>query len=548
LITLHIQEEEHIPWGLKQFFKESKMKAIKYYHYILALLLMSCNKLELQPEDFVSPDEYYNNKKELEMALNAVYATFQTNGSYGSYLARLGFDADEGYNGVELNSVSNYAVSAADVKILSFWRDYYGGIKLANTLLKYIDKPTDISDKERDRIRGEALFLRAYFYFMLVTNFSDVPLILEPINSAKIEELQIPRTPAKLVYEQIIKDMTTAADLVLDITETKGGGRVNKSAVYGILARVCLHMAGNPLKDYSKYQEAANWCKKVIDLNIHKLNPDYKQVFINYMQDKYDIEESLWEVEFYGNGLGIYASSAGYVGSNNGIRNYDDFELGYTFTYLNTTAYTYNVYNTNNDLRRTWNVASFYYEGNPAVEKNWTTTRVFDRYPGKFRRAYEILLPKHRSRTPTNYPLLRYSDVLLMYAEALNETNQMPTPAAYDAINRVRRRGYGKDQTIADGTIDLTGYNYSSFFSEIKKERTRELAFENLRKGDLVRWGDFLTRMKSCLNDAYAAPIQTWMVERAITYYNNATERDVLWPIPSSELDVNQKLTQNSGW
>lgn len=524
------------------------MKKLKYLNFIWVLLFFSCDKLEIESQDFTTPEQYYNNKKELEMALNAVYATLQSNGAYGIYLSRFGLDADEGYNGVELNSVSNYEVSAADIKILSFWRDYYAGIKLANSLLENINKPTDITDEERARIKGETLFLRAYFYFMLVSNFSDVPLVLNTINSAKVEDLQIPRTPAKQVYEQIIKDMTESADLVLDITETKGGGRINKSAVYGILARVCLHMAGNPVNDYSKYQEALNWSKKVIDLGTHTLNPSFEQVFKNYAQDKYDIGESLWEVEFYGNGTGIYSSSAGYVGYNNGIRNYDDLALGYTFTYLNATAYTYNVFSTNNDLRRAFTVAPFYYEGSPAVVKNWTNTRIFDRYAGKFRREWEVLTPKHRTKTPTNYPLLRYSDVLLMYAEALNEVNQMPTSAAYTAINKVRRRGYGKDQNVADGTVDLSGYNYTTFLNELKRERSRELAFENLRKGDLIRWGDFITRMQACLNDTYAAPIQTWMVERAMTYYSNATARDVLWPIPSSEIDVNQKLVQNPGW
>src|SRR5690606_17664528 len=89
--------------------------------------------------------------------------------------------------------------------------------------------------------------------------------------------------------------------LVADIKTIGHGGRVSKSAVRGVLARVCLHMAGEPVKDISKYQDARKWAKKVIDDSDagHELNPDYSDVFIKYARDEYDIRESIWEVEFW---------------------------------------------------------------------------------------------------------------------------------------------------------------------------------------------------------------------------------------------------------
>src|SRR5690606_18378621 len=127
----------------------------------------------------------------------------------------------------------------------------------------------------------------------------------------------IPRTPINEVYAQIIQDMEEAEAKVKTAEEVGFGGRVNKSAVRGILARVNLFMAGEPLKDESRYDEARKWAKMVKDDATHELVEDYSQVFINYAADEYDIRESLWEVEFFGNTQGVYRE-AGQVGTNFG--------------------------------------------------------------------------------------------------------------------------------------------------------------------------------------------------------------------------------------
>ncbi|MNL19053.1 SusD family protein [compost metagenome] len=134
-----------------------------------------------------------------------------------------------------------------------------------------------------------------------------------------------------------------------------------------------------------------------------------------------------------------------------------------------------------------------------------------------------------------------------MFAEAENEINDGPTQDAYDAINRVRRRGYGGNQFTPNTICDLTGLDHGTFLGQIQLERTRELAFENMRKADLVRWGILTKKMKESLADSKVTPAYSSIV-RAQAYFTNASDRDILWPIPSYEIGVNPKLIQNPGY
>lgn len=521
---------------------------MKKYGLILLLVagLASCKKiLNQEPADFLTPENYYNTEQQLNYALNGVYATLGSSGTYGNnMLGRMGLDADEGYNfyTLDLASVGDYNVVPTDTKILSYWSVLYEGINRANLLLENINKPV-MDETRRSKIRGQALFLRGYYYFMLVSRFGDVPLILNTVSSASQENVQKARTPIQDVYTQILADMQEAGALVDDAASLAGGGRISKSAVWGMMARVCLHMAGEPLRDVSKYAEAREWAKKIIDLGFHQLNPSFQQVFINLAADKYDIKESIWEVEFWGNGTGLY--TAGMVGRNNGIGNTQDENVGYAVGVLRTSRWLYNLYK-NTDVRRDWTIAPFRYVGTPAVVTNWTSSQIYIRYCGKYRRVHEVVTPRNNARTPENYPLLRYSDVLLMFAEADNEVNNGPSAEAYEAINQVRRRGVNLPVTTPAPGTDLEGLDKTAFFEELRNERARELAFECIRKGDLVRWGIFLPRMKDILTDVQGGTTDS---ERAAaTYYRNASERDKLWPIPSYEMSVNKALVQNPGW
>ncbi|ADY51268.1 RagB/SusD domain protein [Pseudopedobacter saltans DSM 12145] len=434
------------------------MKKIVYSLLVFIVIsASSCEKfLEKNPLDF-SPEltDYYNTPEKLESNIRSVYHSLQAFSLYGTLMHyRLGFEADEGYYARSSPTSGPHAndFTSGHSDINSFWRDLYSGVARANNFIANVDSNPSIDVDYRNRLRGEALFLRGYFYFMLVKTFGGVPLILEPL--ADVDNIDIPRATDKEVYDQILADMKEAETLVASIQEIGHGGRVNKSAVRGILARVCLYMAGYPLRDLTKYQEAKNWAYKVIsDAGAgHTLNPSFSQIFINYAQDKYDPKESIWEVEFKGNGQDAF-SEMGQVGYVNGPTTTSDV-IGQGFGGVKATSKLFNIYILG-DLRRDWTIASFTYSGTThnftgSYTTSVTQTYLNNREAGKFRREYETLKPKHKTQTPQNFPLLRYSDVLLMYAEADYETvhlgnegsNGIPSDSAKLLVNQVRLRSF----------------------------------------------------------------------------------------------------------
>ncbi len=528
---------------------------MKKYLYITIFFfiagLSACDRLlDITPDNYeLTTENYYKTPKQIDNAIRGVYSTLAETFMYGNtMLSRMGLIADEGFMHFPTDNgkMGYFVVNTTDEKILNNWRELYKGINRANLLLKNIDNPElEFEQAERENIKGEALFLRAYYYLLLVNRYGPVPLVLDVAESSDNKYLHIARTPAAKIYEQILSDMTLSADLVSDIKDVKSAGRVSKSAVWGVLSRVCLYMAGNPINKTEMYPIAATWAKKVIDLNFHELNSSYQKVFVNYAKDEYDSKESIWEVEFWGNGTGVYLNTGGAVGINNGIlySAQGKANFGYSQGMLHPNTWLYNLYKSD-DLRRDWAIAPYRYL-NDAINLWPSNISVIHRCCGKFRRENELVTPKSNFQTPQNFPLLRYSDVLLMYAEALNESEGEPNNLAYEAINQVRRRAVGLP-IKNPSAIDLSNLSYSAFKKEVKDERARELCFELLRKSDLVRWGDFYANMKKRLTEI---PVGTTSVDVSIfNYYNNVAERDTIWPIPSYEMGVNPKLTQNMGW
>ncbi|NGM90533.1 RagB/SusD family nutrient uptake outer membrane protein, partial [Parapusillimonas sp. SGNA-6] len=357
----------------------------RYFKVIIMGLLMlgaSCNSfLDMHPEDFLTPNQYFETAEQVNYALNGVYTTLGATALYGGHiLGRYGLDADLGFSrwGNDIASVGDYNVVPTDVRILNYWETLYAGINRANLLLENIGE-ANIDEHLKSTIIGEALFLRAYFYFMLTIRFGDVPLILHTAQAPSAEALQIPAAKSKEIYDKVLLDMEEASLLVRDVTDIAGGGRISKSTVWGIMARVCLYMAGNPLNETSKYEDARKWAKMVIDEEHHELNPSFQQVFMNYIRDIYDTTESIWEVEFWGDGVGLYGGASGLVGIHNGIATTDDPEYGWSRGILCTTDFFYRLFETG-DLRRDWTIAPYGFSGTPATINYWATNRIYDRY------------------------------------------------------------------------------------------------------------------------------------------------------------------------
>jgi hypothetical protein len=627
---------------------------MKFFKYILMSVVLltasSCKKfMDKDPNDYLSdPKAFFDTEPRLNSALASVYD--KLGAIYGTtWLYRQGHEADEGFysRNSPLTGAQAFDFTASDGDVAATWRNLYEGINRANVFLENADNNPQIAEALRTRLKGEAQFLRGYYYFLLVQLYGGVPIRLESTKDAT-QDLNIARSTVAEVYAQILSDMKAAEAVVPTIDAIGNGGRVSKSAVRGILARVCLTMAGYPLRDQSKYAEARDWAKMLIDDPIHSLNPDFSNVFVKYARDEYDIKESIFEVEFWGNRTDVYTET-GYVGYVNQPLNSNP-NTGNGWGGLRPTYKLWNQFpspslTSSNDLRRDWTIANFNYVNSgingakTPVTGVVTEANLYNRQCAKWRREFETLLPKTNGATPQNFALLRYSDVLLMYAEAENAVNGGPTADAYDKLNQVRRRAYGTGYRInsitrtaagsgytaapmviiknADGHEGAQAYAYTTlgtaaagtagtvntivllskgafysatpptvsivpangvgsgatatvtvqqidpleanlpvnlsldqldFLKIIQAERMRELAFEELRRFDLLRWGIFTESMQE-VTDAMSVtnpPSTYWYA--TIRFEKALNVKHTLWPIPSVEMMMNRKMVQNPNW
>jgi hypothetical protein len=437
--------------------------------YILALIVAlggatSCKKFLTQlPQDSVAPQTYYSTPDQLNSALAAVYSELG-NTDEATYSRFLSLEANASNDEYYLRSSSSIAASVYNASpnyanFISCWNDLYTGIERANLLLENLDK-SPVIQTTKDEIRGETLFLRAYYHFILVSYWGDVPLKLA--STQGVTDINFPRVPKKQVYAQIIKDMTTAEGLVNTSGVWGNNGRISKTGVEGVLARVCLHAAGR-LGDASYYPQAALWAQKVVSSGTHSLNTDYKQIFINESQDVEDIKECIWEVEFYRDVAGIYRNYERF-GSTIGINN-TNIDYGFMQGQYEVLGTYYNLFG-KGDLRRDWTITPFYYSGNDASKGTVAipAASTWGRYLAKWRRSYQnAAIINVKNVGPTNWPLLRYADVLLMYAEADNENNG-PTATAIGYVNQVRERAYGNTligRNVNNITITNAGSGYT---------------------------------------------------------------------------------------
>ena len=550
----------------------------KYIILALAAMIMTAC-LDKEPQDFTSPSTWYSNQDELEMALATVYDPLRD--VYSDYISvYLSQATDEVFSKESAPQMIPYYYNhdKADNTVKVTWQELYKGIDNANVLLENADN-ADCDAEVIKQIKGEALFLRGYYHFLLTAYWGDVPLKLSSTPSA--DKAYTPKSSSAEIYLSVFKDMETALDMVADLSALGFSGRVSKQAVKGILARVYLNAAGRLGKE-EYYGDARKWAKSLIDEQVCALNASYKDAFINLMQDRYELKESVFEVECHGH---VYSDemreTAGFASyyTPQFSKDYiaDDItkeSIARGRGYFYCTPQLYELYE-DGDLRRDWTIMPYMYENIDGINKLPYNEAFRFRYPGKFRREYEINLPVYSWGNSTNYPLLRYSDVLLMFAEADNHVNQGSTTESLEAVNQVRRRAFGLDPMTPAADVDKTAMSQADFLKYIKDERARELAMESHRKLDLIRWGDFLDRMKEIGEWLEALPVKVTvngnevynpmftqngsgfpytstnptgpqMVARS---YKNVAARHLLLPIPELEMSVNKAITENNpGW
>ncbi len=570
------------------------MRLFKYIVLSTSMFALgACDFLEKEPYN-LTPETYFNNEAELNKILTGVYSPLMQEQFYGenypSYLVG-GDDLSFYQRSTPKVAVCCATASSSTPEIMMFWRILYEGINRANTLLKNADNVPDVTSENLIRIKAEGYFLRAFYYFHLVQCWGDVPLVLEPTED--VENLAIPRTDKQIVYNQIIKDIEeNAIPYLPTAAEISTPERISQTAAQGILARIYLFRAGEHYRDgkaagqevSTYFSKAAYWAKKVKESGLHDLVKPYSQVFIDLVSDKYNstgIRESMWEIAEAGNRINDVEYSAGKIGSVYGFGCGTDFSAnedykskkgmenpGYSNKSFFASLKLYNMYysdepNNIDRERGDWNIAPYEYlmangkvagreyyyplkpsglnevDGMPCTQKTESQSSNKVRCIAKYRREYETILPKSKYYTPINFPVLRYSDVLLMLAEAENEVNGGPNDLARECINEVRERANLNPlpETLTD---------QAEFREAIKKERAMELCFEALRRWDLIRWGDFYNTMQGMgiyVNDA------AWgsNYKYASAYYD-VTPSYVYFPIPAWEISTNGQMEQNTGW
>lgn len=551
---------------------------------------VSCSFFEVEPQVICS-DTFYKTEAEVKYGLAGVYGVMNNEEFYGNdySLACSNIDDLSYFNRTSsTNYLQWYSHGPGEGVVYDVWTEIYQGIRNANDFLQAVSQ----TDFDKDgALRAEARFLRAYYHFILAQAWGDVPLRDKPIKTP--DDVMCSASPQLDVLKWCVSEMQACLSSIgNNAAETPS--RVTKNTVFGILARVNLFMAGQTVKNTETeklacLEAARDYADSVIVSGAHRLNPDYAQVFKNMISDKYDTEyrESMWEVEFKGDRSNADNWSNGRIGDLLGLQsgdsnssNYGDFKCNFAHAQYNGSLKLWNLYwqtdrtdaenqlSTVTDKRQEWNMPPYNYKGSSDAPYGQTTgtSRVgIDKTPykynkvttttdpitarairncGKFRREVELEGQKTAKLlyTTVNYPILRYSDILLMYAEASNELDG-PTDKAYNCVKEVRDRA-------GVATRDAAEYDKDGFRELVRNERGRELCFESLRKYDLIRWGIFVQEMHG-YKDQVAD--EQWAKESSLSATaaaigSNVMEKHIVLPVPSIELGVNKLLVQNPLW
>jgi hypothetical protein len=477
---------------------------------LVVLAITSCNKfLDQKPITEVSTEVVFSDVPSTYKALAGVYSRLVGDAAYGirvSLYYPLDTDEMQGPGGAADNDrrdIARYAATPGNAQITNPFNQMFQGIEYANICIANIPKMamyangTDQQKKQLQRMYGEALTLRAQFYTEAIRNWGDLPAHFEPASVMATKNPFPARTSKDTLYDRLLEDLKLAATLVPWRNELSSIGdgadeRITKGTVKGLRARIALYRGGYSLRqdgtvkrssDYLKYyQIARDEAAEVMASNQHSLNPSYKGLWKDQVNARAVVDPN-GELMFQASGIGGVGAGdtklAYYNGpSVNGLGNKSINVLPSYFYAFDST-----------DLRRDVTCAVYNVAADGVTKVGQAITAICD---GKYRRDW-ISNP---TVAPTNaiqyfglkWQILRYSDVMLMFAEAENEISG-PTAAAYNAVNQVRRRGYSKPISTANAAVDLpAGLNKADFFKALVKERSLELGGEGVRKYDLIRW------------------------------------------------------------
>ena len=501
------------------------MKGLTKKYTLLAMIagsffLPGCSDFldESDPSSF-TVENYFTKPEHARSSVNAIYLAMRdpimNSGFGGADWAMTEFAT--GLASTDLGqAVNSYFVK--DLRNTSdngygrdYWASYYKGIANANLSIAKI--PTIAMDEAaKTKVLGEAYFLRAWFYFNLVQLFGNIPIVTEPI-SLTSEQLRPSQAKPEDVYNLIVSDLKTAEAAGLPWADASG--KVSLGAVKSLLAKVYLTMAGFPLQKGAEYYGlAAKKAEEVIDSKQFKLFTTYDDL---HNPAKKNVEENIFMIQFktqivpgtwqgfiipYNKNISAYSDETGGIYANiDFIKSYDPADLRIKEKQFFFTEFT-------NQSDRNLKVPL----GGYFIYKH-----------------FDVVAQTSSANSDLNWPVIRYADVLLTYAEASNEVSG-PTTKAFDALNATRIRA----QLPA-----LTGLSKDQFREATWKERWYELCFENITWFDMVR-----------LRKAFNLTTKQFenYVGHKFSYGPVLTERELLFPIPTVELRNNTNLVATKGY
>ena len=476
--------------------KNKSIPRISSWGIILILsIIFSCESyFEYEPVSLFSNENVFNNADYTRQAVLGIYQLMTLDEGYSKRLSMYyGVDTDiamcSGTFDNGRRGIARYGTNSGNSEIEKPWRNLYTAIERANVCIANIptsdvySSGTEEQQVEMDRLLGEALTLRAIFYYELIRNWGDVPFKLDPSKAG--DDFSLPKTDRDVIFDQIIGDLQQATDLVPWRLRVPADERLTKGAVMGFLARISLARGGYSLRlnggmqrssDYLEYYKIArDACKQVIDSPDHELNPDYEDIFHAHCERKLDTKygESMHEV-----GMGEYRS--GEVGYYVGARHSASSRYGKADGGLRAIP-TYYLSFDSLDVRRDLTIGLYEIDSD-----NIRLHRQFQEiFIGKWRREWiKPIFPGSDKYNGVNWVMMRYSDILLMFAEAENELNQGPTGEAMEAFRSVRERAFPGNTD----KMPAIPSDYQGFFDELVKERAWEFGGECIRKFDMIRW------------------------------------------------------------
>jgi len=521
-----------------------------YNKYILitlfaATILTACNPdlLDRDPDYKYTESTFWQTEETADAALNSVYAELTYAGLFGGQATPLWeegatpnvycYSTSEGFDAI---GRSQQSASTTGV-IANRWKQCYQGIGRANTLFAHIGD-VGMDEEKQSLMEGEAYFLRALFYFELATYYGGVPLILEEPDPDS--QVSLPRNTREEVIQQVLADLAIAADR-LPVKQTGANiGRATKGAALALKARVLLYEASpllNETNSTEKWQAAADAAKAVIDLAAdagYALFSDYRGLFLpeneNNQEVIFDVQYIFPDVTHSFDLIDAqYNTNAPLQDLVDAYQTTDGLEITDPASiYDSEKPYE----NRDPRLEATIVYPGALFKGKPASASYYKQTG----YAMKKYSIYDKETPPDDKKdlkagqSETNFIILRYADVLMMYAEALNEVDP-GNPAILENLNKIRKR--------VDMPQIASGKAQFEMRDIIRKERRIEFVGEALYYNDIRRWKTAEVVMN--------APIKTWKNSVIETRKFNKA-RDYWWPVPQVERDLNPNLEQNPNY